>query len=150
MAVAGLIAIGVQLYRNWDTMKERFEIAFSAFQPLIETTKAAFQNLLDSLNPIWDSLKQLFESILPILTAVGVIVVSVVVSAFGLAISIFNATVSAIGPLINAFVNMVDFVVNVFMVIISIITLDFASALEYWERATENAIQFFLSLWDGS
>lgn len=145
LAIAGLIAAGIALYQNWETVKEKGATIFSSFGPLLDTMKDAFQNLKDSIEPIWESLKTLWESLTPILELVG----AVVVSAIGIVASAGAALVTAIGPIINAVINLVDFVVNVVNVFIALLTGDFSGAWDYWQDAAQSAFDFFVNLFTG-
>lgn len=146
VSITALITIGVLLYKNWDTIKEKAQVVFTAFAPLLETVKGAFQNLMSSLGPIWESMKTLFESLLPILEMVGIVVGGVIVTAFGIAISVFNAVVSAIGPLINAIINIADIVTNMVNVVIALLTGDFAGAWEYLKKTGQSTKDFFVNI----
>ena len=148
-AIAGLIAIGVALWQNWDTIKEKMQPIFEAFAPMIETLKGSFQTLMESLAPVGESLKQLFESLMPILQALGMIIGGVVVTALGVLLSLFSGLVAAIGPIVNAFINLLDVVVNVVNAILALLQGDWQLALDFWNQATESAIEFFKNLWDG-
>lgn len=147
--IAALVAIGIQLYKNWDTIKEKAIEVFSKFKPLLDTVKDAFQKLKDSIQPIMESLKTLWESLIPILEKVGAIVGAVVAVAFGILIGVFNGVVAAIGPIINALINFVDFVVNMVNVIVALFTGDFAGAWEFLGDAAQSSIDFFVNLFEG-
>src|SRR5699024_2520949 len=55
--IGALIAIGVALYQNWDTVKAKAIEVFSHFTPLLDTVKGAFQTLGNSVTPIMENLK---------------------------------------------------------------------------------------------
>lgn len=148
-AFAGLVAAGVLLYKNWDTIKAKATEVFSHFSPLLEVVKAAFKNLMDSVGPIWESLKGLFQSLLPILEKVGVIVGAVLVTAFGVLIGVFNGVVAAIGPIINALINFVDFVVNMVNAVVALFTGDFAGAWDFLKDAAQSSVDFFVNIFTG-
>jgi len=142
---AGLVAAGVALYKNWDTVKAVAQNVFSSFSPLLNTVKGAFSDLIGSVGPIWDSLKNLFQSTVPILQALGAIFVTV----FGVVLSVLAAVISAIGPIINAFINLADMLINVVLAAVSLLFGEWDMAIEYWNMATESAIEVFKSLWEG-
>lgn len=145
---AALVAAGVLLYKNWETVKTVAQNVFSSFEPLLNVVKGAFQNLIDSVGPITDSLKGLWESLLPILEKLGMVIAAIVVPAFGILISVFSAVISAIGPLVNAIINVIDVIINVFNALIALLMGDFTGALEFWQKATESTIEFVKNLWE--
>lgn len=147
--IGAVIAIGVQLYKHWDTIKAKAIEVFSHFKPLLEVVKAAFQNLMDSVGPIMESLKTLWQSLIPILEKIGVVVGAVVAVAFGILIGVFNGVVAAIGPIINALINFVDFAVNMVNAIVALFTGDFAGAWQYLQDAGQSTIDFFVNLFTG-
>lgn len=147
--IGALVAAGIALYKNWDTVKEKAISVFSHFEPLLDTVKEAFEKLKASATPILENLKGLWESLVPLLQKLGAVVGGVLATSFGIAISVFNAAVAAIGPLINAVISLADFVVNTVNLIIAVLTGDFAGAMDYWNEMTESAINFFVSLWEG-
>lgn len=148
IAIFGLlVAAGVALYKNWDTVKAKAVEVFNSFSPLMEVVKEAFQSLKNSIQPIIETLKNIFQSLLPILKLIGAVVGGVIVVAFGIAIAIFSAVVAAIGPLVNAFLNIVDVIINVVNTVIALLTGDFTGAMDYWTAAVDASIQFFVSMW---
>lgn len=118
----------------------------SNFEPLFETVKGAFQNLIESIGPIWETLKTLFESLKPILEMVGILVGGVLVAAFGVAMATFNAVISAIGPLIKAIINIADIVVNMVNVVVAILRGDFAGAWKYLQDIGKSTMEFFKNI----
>lgn len=146
--VAGLIAVGVLLYRNWEIIKEKAEEVFGNFSPLLDTMKDAFQNLKDSVGPIIESLKTLFESLTPTLQIVGGIVGGTLAVAFAIFIGVITAVVSAIGPFINAIINIADIVANMVNVVVALLLGDFSGAWEYLQKIGRSTIDFFLNMVD--
>lgn len=147
--IGALVAAGVLLYKNWDTVKAKAVEVFGSFSPLIETVKASFQTFVGSLAPIWESLKTLFQSLLPILQQLGVVVGAVLVTAFGVLVGVFNGVVAAIGPVINAIINFVDYVVNMVNAVVALLTGDFAGAWQYLQNAGKSTVDFFVNLFTG-
>jgi len=147
--IASLIAVGVLLVKNWDTVKEKAHSVFSIFGPLLDTVKQSFSGLLDSVGPTTDNLKNLWQSLLPILEKVGLVVGAVLVGAFGILVSVLNGVLQAIAPITNALISFVDFVVNMVNVIVALLTEDFAGAWQYWQDAGQSAIDFFVNMING-
>lgn len=145
LGIAGIIAVGVKLIQNWDTVKEVAQNVFSSFSPLLETVKGAFMDLLGSVAPIWGSLNSLFQSTMPIIQALG----AIFVVALGVVISVLTAVISAVGPVINAFVNLADMLINVVLSAIYLLFGEWDLAIEHWNMATEAAVEVFKSLWEG-
>lgn len=146
--IAGLIAIGVALYQNWDEIKEKAIAVFSTFEPLFETVREAFQTFVDSLAPLWDALKGLFASLEPILVAIGVLLAGTLVTGFGIVISTISAVIAAIGPLLTAIVNIADFVTNMVLAVVALLSGDFAGAWDYVIKAGESAKDFFFNIFE--
>lgn len=147
--IAGLIAIGVALWNNWDSVKKKAAELAKHFEPMFERVKGSFQALVDSIGPIWESLLRLFKSLEPVLIAIAAVLGGVLAVQFGVIISTLSAVAAAVGPLINAFINFGEVVVNVVMAVVSLLLGDYTAALEYWNQATEAAVDFFENLWDG-
>lgn len=146
--IAGLIAIGVALYKNWDTIKEKAIDVFSNFTPLIDTLKESLTNLKSHFEPIMDNLLNLWESLKPLLETIGVILGGVVVVAFGLVVGVINGVINALGPLINAIINLVDIAVNMVNAIVALFTGDFAGAWQYLQDAGQSTLDFFVNIFD--
>lgn len=143
--IGSLIAIGVLLYQNWETVKEKAIDVFGHFEPLLATVRGAFQTLLDSVGPIMDSLKNLWQSLIPLLELVGAAFMAV----FGVITGVFTGVIAAIGPLINAFVNLLDFIVNVVNAVVALFTGDFAGAFQFLQDAGQSAVDFFINIFKG-
>lgn len=144
--IAGLIAVGVLLYKNWDTIKAKAIEVFSHFTPLLDTMKESFGTMMESVGPILESLKTLWESLVPILELVGAVVGGVLVVAFGIVISTIAAVISAIGPFINAIINIADIVANMVNVVVALLTGDFAGAWDYLGDIAESTKDFFVNI----
>lgn len=147
--ITALVAVGVLLYKNWETIKEKAIDVFSNFEPLIETVKNSFQTLKDSMGPTLENLKGLWESLLPILKMVGAVVGGALAASFGVTISTISAVMAALGPFINALINLVDFVVNIVNVIISLLKGDFTGAWDYLKDAGQSALDFIVNIFTG-
>jgi len=65
--IAGLIAIGVLLWKNWDTImasgKKLGESIGKAFKGMVESAKKFMGNLLDDVKRIWGNVMDFFEGI---------------------------------------------------------------------------------------
>lgn len=146
--ITALIGVGVLLYKNWDTIKDKAQTVFTSFSPLLDVVKGAFQSLLDSVGPITESLKGLWESLLPILEKLGLIIAAIVVPAFGILVSVFSAVIAAIGPFVTAIINVIDVILNVFNALIALLMGDFTGALEFWKQASESTVEFVKNLWE--
>ncbi len=147
--IAGLVAIGVLLYQNWETIKEKAIDVFSNFTPLIETLQESLTNLKSHFEPIMENLLNLWESLKPLLEVVGALLGGVVVVAFGLVVGVINGVINALGPLINAIINFVDIVVNMVNAIVALFTGDFAGAWQFLQDAGQSTLDFFVNLVNG-
>ena len=149
IAFASLIAIGVLLYQNWDTIKEKASAVFGNFAPLLEPFKAAFQSMKSSVEPVIESLKGLWESLKPVFAAVAAIIGSVVVTAFGVMVGALSGAASAIQPLINMFINLVDFISSGVATIVQIFNGDFAGAWQSLQDMGGQTIDFIVNGFKG-
>ena len=63
--IGALIAVGVLLYKNWDTIKEKAIQIFGAvrdwFGTVVENIKQFFVGLGESLSAIWDTIKSVIQ-----------------------------------------------------------------------------------------
>ncbi|MFA8439297.1 tape measure protein [Pueribacillus sp. YX66] len=144
------VASAVRWVRErFDELKPVFERVKDAAKPLIDTFMETRDVLISQLTPIWEDLKGLLESLFPILQTLGMIIGGAVVAAIVVWSSVLSGVVRAVGPIINAFINLIDVVVNVVNAIVAIFKGDFQGALDFWNAATESAVDFFKNLWDG-
>lgn len=148
--VAALVAAGVALWRNWETIREKagpiFDGVARVITSLLESLRSSFQTLADSVGPIWESIKGIFETLQPVLVAVASVVGGILTYAFVNIVTVIGAVVSAIGPLINALLNVVQVVINVVAAIVSVLTGDFDKAWDYLKKAGQAFLDFFMNL----
>lgn len=128
-----------------EKIKEFSSFVATNFGPLIDTFKGSFEKLKESLGPLWEALQQLFETLKPLATIIG----GAIVVALGILIAAFNGAVAAIGPFVTAIINAIDFVINIFNAVIALLTGDFSAAWDYWNKAGQSAVDFFVNLWEG-
>lgn len=151
-AIAALVAIGVALWKNWETIRAKakpiFEGIKQAIAPLVGSIKGSFQTLMDSVGPIWESLKRVFESLKPVLMDIAMVVGGALVVQFGVMISVINAVISALGPLINSIINAVEVIINVIMALVSVFTGDLDKAWEYVQKAGQATLDSLKNLFE--
>lgn len=69
-AIAGIIAVGVLLYKNWDTIKSKARTAWNAIKTgiiapvaiIVSQVKSKFNSLKSSVTKIWSSIKSAITS----------------------------------------------------------------------------------------
>ena len=68
VAITAIIAIGVLLYKNWDTIKEKIEEASQklakAWQFIKDKAAEYFGPMLEDINRIFDGIKEVFQGII--------------------------------------------------------------------------------------
>lgn len=155
LAIVGIIAalaLGItQLEIDWMSVFEsivdwimKFVDAIKTFaEPIIEQFKNSIMIFLEAIKPAWASLMQAFEDMTPILLALGAIVGSVFATALAVITGVINGIIQGLGPLIEAFGNLLSFISNVVMGISRLFVGDLVGALDYWNKAVENMIDFF-------
>jgi phage-related minor tail protein/SLT domain-containing protein len=147
--IGSLIAVGVLLYKNWETVKSKAQEIWEKMTPFINTLKGAFEQMWASVGPIGEQLKELFNTLKPVLVAIGAVVGGVLVTAWGLFMSTMAGVVAAIGPIIQAIISAFQVVANLVMAVIAIFTGDFSAAMDYWNKAADAAVAIFVNLWEG-
>lgn len=144
--IAGLVAAGIYLYKNWETVKGKMASVFQSFKPLFDRLKESVSNLKSSMQPAIESLKSAWEGLKPILILVAQVVGGVLAVSLGLTISIINGVINAVGPLIQTFAALVDFVANMVSAIVALFQGDFAGAWDYVKVAASAAVDVFMGL----
>ena len=126
--IAALAAGFIALYKTNDEFKEKvdgtigkvkdaFSQMWTTIQPLLESLKQAFINLMAALKPV-------FEFILTYIA------------------SIVNGVINAAAPIIAAIQNVIDFVTNIINAIIALLHGDFDGFFSYLQGAFNSAISF--------
>lgn len=145
-----LIAAGVLLWKNWDTVKEKAaelrdwvvekvgdlkEKAEASFEKLTENVSAAVEELWKNVKKIWDWIQKKFQTFALWISGVFSKDWSETFGALGEALNVLNdITESVIGGIKEIFGGLIDFITGVF-------TGD-------WERAWEGVKQIFAGIWE--
>ena len=64
VAIAALIAIGVLLYRNWDTIREKVLALWGSFSEKFPAIAEIVRNYIGQVIEIWEKVKKTFSSII--------------------------------------------------------------------------------------
>ena len=64
VAIAALIAIGVLLYRNWDTIREKVLALWGSFSEKFPAIAEIVRNYIGQVIKIWEKVKKTFSSII--------------------------------------------------------------------------------------
>lgn len=146
-AVAGLVAVGVLLWKNWDQITAKMKEMGINFAPLMKAFQQAGEQLSKSFAPIWQSLVHLFETLKPVLIVVGAVIAGALIVALELLIPLLTAVVAAIGPLIETFLHLVNVVVDGVMGVIALMGGDFPDAMKYFKRSMGEGVRAIISIW---
>ena len=107
--IVALIAIGVLLYKNWDTIKEKLTGLWSAFEEKFPAIAGIVTSVVKRIISIWDGLKSVFSNIIDFVKNIfsgewG--------KAWENAVNIFGTVFSGIKEVAKAPVNGVIFLIN--------------------------------------
>ena len=112
-AVAALIAVGVLLYKNWDTVKAKASALWAWFEEkcpwLAGVFSSAFNGIAGTVKTVWDGVKTVFSGIIDFVTNVftgqwGAAwdqITNVFSTVFGGLVGLAKAPINAIISLIN-------------------------------------------------
>lgn len=62
-AIAGAIAAGVLLYKNWDTIKEKAAVVWEGIKNIIGGVIDMFKSIPEKWAMLWDTVKSVFEGV---------------------------------------------------------------------------------------
>lgn len=62
-AIAGAIAAGVLLYKNWDTIKEKAAVVWEGIKNIIGSVIDVFKSIPEKWAMIWNAVKTVFEGV---------------------------------------------------------------------------------------
>lgn len=88
MAIGGLIAAGVALYRNWDAVKARMTALWASFTAMADGLKTGF---LAKWNSVWTSARDIFANAFSSLTAIASTPINAVIAMINGVIRSINA-----------------------------------------------------------
>lgn len=120
LGIGALIAIGVLLYKNWDTVKEKASALWNGLVNVFSPIVAWFGSLWNSVTKVFDNFMASFSNKFPGLAKIIEVPI--------------NTIKSILNSLKNVFGGIVDFVAGIF-------TGD-------WGRAWEGVKSIFKGIWD--
>ena len=126
--IAALAAGFIALYKTNDEFKEKVDGA-------IGKVKDAFSQMWTTIQPLLESLKQAFINLMAALKPVFEFVLTYIAS-------IVNGVINAAAPIIAAIQNVIDFVTNIINAIIALLHGDFDGFFSYLQGAFNSAISF--------
>ena len=103
-AIGALIAIGIVLYKNWDTIKEKASELFDKLQEVWENIKTAISN---KVSEIVDSVKEKFESIKQTASSIFDSVKETISAAWETIKNIVSVGIQTIGLIISTAVQII-------------------------------------------
>lgn len=126
--IAALAAGFIALYKTNDEFKEKVD-------GTIGKVKDAFSQIWTTIQPLLESLKQAFINLMAALKPVFEFVLTYIAS-------IVNGVINAAAPIIAAIQNVIDFVTNIINAIIALLHGDFDGFFSYLQGAFNSAISF--------
>lgn len=170
LAIGAVIAIGVLLYKNWDTIKA---CAMTVFPAIWETIKGAFAGVLDFFAGIWEGIKQVFSVVADFFISVFTVAWNLVKAYIMLWVAVFkfvwdgiklvfsvvkdvllgfftiawNAIKAYIGLWVAVFQTIWNGIAKVFSVCKSVLTGFFSSAWEAIKKVFSGVGKFFDGIW---
>ena len=126
--IAALAAGFIALYKTNDEFKEKVD-------GTIGKVKDAFSQMWTTIQPLLESLKQAFINLMAALKPVFEFVLTYIAS-------IVNGVINAAAPIIAAIQNVIDFVTNIINAIIALLHGDFDGFFSYLQGAFNSAISF--------
>lgn len=106
-AIAAIIAIGVLLYKNWDTVKE---YAISIWESIVSVFQSAWEGIKGIFSKVGEFFKGVWDSIVEIFTSIGTAISDAISNAVKGAI---NSVLSGAAKIINGFISAINFAVGI-------------------------------------
>jgi TP901 family phage tail tape measure protein len=119
VAIAALIAIGVLLYRNWDTIREKVLALWGSFSEKFPAIAEIVRNYIGQVIEIWEKVKKTFSSIIDF-------VKNVFAGEWGAA---WESIKNAFGAAFSALVGLVKLPFNTIISMVNTVTGAINSAL---------------------
>lgn len=124
--IGALVGIGIALYQNWETIKEKAIEVFSIFTPLFEAVQEAFQHVVDFIMDIWGQLvdfwlehgTMLQEATSNIFSAIGAVIETVMNAVWAVMQFIWPVVEALILDTWNAIKNTIQGALDVIMGIV--------------------------------
>lgn len=126
--IAALVAGFVTLYKSSDEFKAKVDGTFGKL-------KEAFSQMWQNIQPLLESLKKAFKDLLVALQPVFEFIMTYISS-------IVNGIINAAAPVISAIQNVVQFVTNIINALVSLLKGDFSGFFSYIGQALQNVVEF--------
>lgn len=158
LAVGGVVAAGVALVQNWQSVapffsdlwgkvKTSFETVCNAIQPVITQLQGTFQGAFNQISTAFggfiDTIGPFAEAVMPILEPIAMFVGGAFVGAFIVA---FDVICGVINTFVNVAASYITMAIEVFTGINTFITGVFSGE---WSKAWEGIVQIFTSIFGG-
>lgn len=150
LAIGLLVAAGILLYQNWETIKEKASEVFNAvleiLQPILDEIAGAFKEAWEVIKIVWDMVKPYFQALWDAIKAIFSVVGAVLSGFFKVAWEGIKAVWNVV---VNYFALVWAGIKAVFAVVKGILTGNFKDAWEAIKNVWNRAKSFFQSIWDG-
>lgn len=148
--IALVIAAGILLYQNWETIKEKamqiWNTIVESLRPILEEMSGAFKEAWEVIKLVWDMVKPYFQVIWDAIKAIFSVVVEVIGGFFSVA---WEYIKSIWNEVVNFFALIWAGIKAVFAVVKGILSGNFSDAWEAIKNVWNRAVEFFKSVWDG-
>lgn len=161
-AIAGLTAVGVLLYKNWDTIKAKAIEIWGAikewFSSTLESIKQSFNNAWDNIKSFtsstWDSIKQ---TTVNVWNAIKTGVMAIITPFINGITNLFNGMKDGLQQIFNGlkqfFSGVWQAIKNIFLgavlLIVDLVTSDFEALKNDAKAIFENLKNALSNIWEG-
>lgn len=154
LALAGLVAAGVLLYENWDTVKAKAQELLDKVQPVIDAIKTKSEGLATSVQNLWntyvspviDSAKEAIEKLWGIIQQFWEVIVKPIIDE--IISTVTNLWNDSLKPLWDHIAALIESVVGLVQVlskwVLAIVSAIMQGILQLWNQVLAPLISWIL------